>query len=263
VVVETPPAEDPTKRTIDRHLTDGQASLAKGDYAAVREHVARVLELDPGNQTALDMKRQADAAGAATRGKAQVATVVPPPPPPAVTEVETPGLPRRPGEAWTDYTNRAQAIKGNLDAGKAYVDKKEFALGIARYRAVAAAQKGYQGVEGLIADAETKQRTAFEQSMKYGQDSEKQTPPRWSDALRWYQDAQRIDPNATAPRDRIGPLIERVTKDGMDAFNRAEVFRKRADNAKALENYKIAADLLPANNEKRAEALKWLETLKP
>jgi pSer/pThr/pTyr-binding forkhead associated (FHA) protein len=265
VIAEPPPAEDPTKVTIDRHLTEGQASLAKGDYAAAREHVREVLELEAGNQAAVDLRRKVDAAAAASsRGKAPVVAVAPPPPPPPVaTEVETPGIPRRTGEAWTDYTARAQGIRANLDAGRAYLAKNEFPLGLARLRAVSAAQKGYLNVEALITEAETKQRTAFDQAMKYGQDSEKQSPPRWSDALKWYLSAQAIDPSATAPREKIGPLTDRVTKEGMGAFDRAEVFRKRGDNAKAIENYKVAADVLPQNNEKRAEAVKWLETLKP
>jgi tetratricopeptide (TPR) repeat protein len=264
VIPVEPPAVDPTKVTIDRHVTDGQAALAKGDYAAAREHAARILELDAANQTALDLKRQADAAGAASRGKpAPVAVVTPAPPPPTVTEVETPGIPRRPGETYTDYTNRAQGIRANFDAGRAYIAKNDFVLGIARLRVVSGAQKGYQGVEALITDAETKQRALFEQYMKYGQDSEKQQPPKWSDALKWYQNAQAIDPNGSGPREKIGPLTERVNKEGMEAFSKGDVFRKRGDNAKAIENYKIAADVLPANNEKKAEAQKWVETLKP
>ena len=39
-----------------------QAALAERDYALVLEHVTQILELDPDNQQALDLKRQADAA---------------------------------------------------------------------------------------------------------------------------------------------------------------------------------------------------------
>ena len=264
VVAEGPPAADPTKTTIDQLLTEGQAALAKSDYAAVREYVTRILELDSGNQAALDLKRQADAATVPSRGKPAPVAVAPPAVvPPPVTEVEMPGIPRRPGEAFADYTNRAQGIKTNFDAGRAAIAKNDFALGIARLRLVAAAQKGYQGVEALITEAEAKQRALFEQYMKYGQDSEKQVPPKWSDALKYYQNAQAVDPNGAGFREKIGPLTERVTKEGNDAFSKAEVFRKRGDNAKAIESYKIAADVLPGNNPNRAEALKWLETLKP
>lgn len=262
VLPPPPPAEDPTKAAIEKYLADAQTAQGSGDYAALRENSTRVLDLDPGNQQAREFKRQADA-GARGAKPPQVAVVPTPTPPPTPTEVETPGAPRRPGESWTDYTNRVQNMKANIEAGKGYVAKEEYALGIARFTAVAAAQKGFQGVEALIADAETKQRTAFEQAMKYGQDNEKLSPPRWSDALKWYLRAQVIDPNGAGLREKIGPLRERVTKEGTDAFDRAEVLRKRSDNAKAIDLYKKAVDSLPSNHEKYREAQKWLETLKP
>jgi pSer/pThr/pTyr-binding forkhead associated (FHA) protein/tetratricopeptide (TPR) repeat protein len=259
-----PVAEDPIKVTIDRLLTEAQAAQSSGDNASLREYVTRILELDADNPAALELKR----ADAASRTKPPPVAVTPPvTPPPAVAEVETPGIPRKPGEPWAEYTSRVQAIKANLEAGKTYLARSEFALAIARFKAVAAAQKGYQGVEGLIADAEAKQRVAFEQAMKYGQENEARK--NWPDALKWYQNAQSIDPNATSPQVRIGPLMDRLTKDGTDIFNRADVFRKRGENAKAIDNYKRALELLPVNSNNanterlRSEAQKWSETLKP
>ena len=58
-------------------------------------------------------------------------------------------------------------------------------------------------------------------------------------------------------------LTERLTKDGLEAFSTAEVLRKRADYAKAIQSYKQAAELLPRGHEKSREAQKWLEILKP
>jgi pSer/pThr/pTyr-binding forkhead associated (FHA) protein/tetratricopeptide (TPR) repeat protein len=258
-----PPADDPIKSTIERHLAEAQAAQSRSEWATVRERATRILELDPDNQAARGLKRQADAAlqKGEKGGKPPQPPVVTPQP--AVAEVETPLIPRRPGESWGEYTRRVDNIKVNLDAGKSNVAKGDFALGIARLQLVAAAAKGYQGVEALIADAEMKQRVAFSEAMKYGQDNEKQSPPRYSDALKWYLQAQKIDPNTTGPRERIGPLTERVIKEGTEAFQLAEVFRKRSDNAKAIAAYKKAVDVLPQNHEKRAEAQKWLETLKP
>jgi pSer/pThr/pTyr-binding forkhead associated (FHA) protein len=258
-----PPADDPIKSTIERHLAEAQAAQSRSDWATVREHANRILELQPDNPAARDLKRQADTGMRGVKPPQVAAT--PASPPTAVAEVETPLIPRRPGEPWAEYTKRVDSIKANLEAGKGYIAKGDFAFGIARFQAVSAAAKGYQGVEALIADAETKQRAAFAEAMKNGQDSEKQLPPRVVDALKWYMRAQFVDPNAPGPRERIAPLSERVTKDGLAALDRAEVLRKRSDNAKALEAYKTAFEFLflPANSEKRAEAQKWLETLKP
>jgi tetratricopeptide (TPR) repeat protein len=238
--------------------------MDKKDLAGARQHVAAVLELAPANQAALDLKRQIDAPATTTippRGKPAPTTTTTTAP--VSVENETPGIPRRPNEAWPDYLTRVQRIDTTLKQGKSFAEKRDFVNALARIRLVAGEQKGYQDVEALILDTLMKQRAALEQAMKYGQDSEKQSPPKWSDALKWYQNALFIDPSATAARDKIGPLTERVTKEGTDAFNRGDVLRKRGDNAKAIEAFKVAAEVLPANNEKKAEAQRWLETLKP
>jgi len=161
-----PPADDPIKSTIERHLAEAQAAQSRSDWATVREHATRILELQPDNQAARDLKRQADA-GVRGAKPPQVA-VAPISPPPAAAEVETPLIPRRPGESWAEYTKRVDSIKANLEAGKSYLAKGDFAYGIARLQAVSAAAKGYQGVEALIADAETKQRAAFAEAMALG-----------------------------------------------------------------------------------------------
>ena len=48
----------------------------------------------------------------------------------------------------------------------------------------------------------------------------------------------------------------------MDALSNAEVLRKRNLKVRALAAYQQAVDLLPAGNEKKAEAQQWVEKLK-
>ena len=81
--------------------------------------------------------------------------------------------------------------------------------------------------------------------------------------MRWYQQALRFDSTSINAQNKIAALSGRLTKDGLDAFSRAEVFRKRNDYTKAIEFYKQAADLLPSGHEKSREAQEWLEKLKP
>ena len=54
-----------------------------------------------------------------------------------------------------------------------------------------------------------------------------------------------------------------MVKDGLAAFDEAEVFRKRKLNSRAIALYKQAAELLPSDHEKHREAQQWLENLKP
>jgi tetratricopeptide (TPR) repeat protein len=80
--------------------------------------------------------------------------------------------------------------------------------------------------------------------------------------MKWYRQAQSIDHDSAAARDRLAALNDRATKVGMDAFTNAEVYRKRGDTVKAIGYYKQAADLLP-NGPEKTQAQQWLEKLKP
>jgi pSer/pThr/pTyr-binding forkhead associated (FHA) protein len=253
-----PPAEDPNKRAIEQHLADARLAIDNRQYdVALNEHLTPVLDLDPANADALELKRQAEAAKAAIPPPPRAVAAKPEPPP----EPETPGIPRRANEAVADYNARVTRVRTNFFEGNRNLEKKDYANAIVRFEAVARDQKGYQGVEGLITDVEAKRRQSVDEAMDGGQRNE--AAGKLPDALRWYQEALRFDGTTTAARDKVAALTERLTKDGLEAFNRAEVFRKRNDYPRAIEAYKQAADLLPGNHEKSREAQQWLEKLKP
>ena len=251
-----PPPVDPNKEVIAPHLLDARAAIDSRDYThAVRNYLTPVLDLDPSTQEALDMKRVADEALAAIAAAAKPAAPKPPP------FVETPGIPRRPDETQADYNARAARIQTNLQEGNRSLEKQDYPLALARFQLIERDQKDYQGMEALIAETTAKQRKAVEEAMEFGRRGEANN--KFSDALKWYQAALRYDPSTTGARDKVTALTERVTKDGLEVFTRAEVFRKRNLNTQAIELYKQAADLLPTSHEKHREAQEWLEKLKP
>ena len=75
-------------------------------------------------------------------GNAAGAGPAPVAPPPA-TEVETPGIPRRPGEAWADYTTRAQSNQGESRRGQELPRKRGLC---ARGRAVSSGRSSPEGL---------------------------------------------------------------------------------------------------------------------
>jgi tetratricopeptide (TPR) repeat protein len=259
----TAPPEDPKKEATDRHLADARTAIESQDYPAALNFVLLALESDPDNQQALELRRQADegvaaaAAAAAAATKAAAATRVETKVPDVV---ETPGIPRRAGEAPADYLARATRIRANIQEGHRDLDKQDFANAISRFEAVDRDQKNYQGVESLITEAAARQRKAVEEAIDNGQKNEQ--AGKLADAVRWYQQALRFDSTSTTAQNKIAALSDRLTKEGLDAFSRAEVFRKRNDFKKAIEFYKRAADLLPSGHEKSGEAQQWLEKLK-
>ena len=257
---QTAPPEDPKKEATDRHLADARTAIESQDYPAALNFVVLALESDPGNQQALELKRQADEAVAAAAAAAP--RVAAKPAEPKVADVvETPGIPRKAGEPPADYIARATRIRANIQEGHRNLEKQDFANAISRFELVDRDQKNYQGVESLITEAVARQRKAVDEAIDNGQKNEQ--AGKLADAVRWYQQALRFDSTSTNAQNKIAALSDRLTKAGLEAFSRAEVFRKRNDYPKAIEFYKQAADLLPSGHEKNREAQQWLEKLKP
>src|SRR5204862_613381 len=112
----------------------------------------------------------------------------------------------------------------------------------------------------LLTDAAPRQTRAVDTAIDNGQQNERAGS--LVNAIRWYERALRLDPGSAAAQEKLAGIADRRTKQGMDAFGKGEVFRKRNEVAKAVAAYQEAADLLPSTNAKRAEAQQWLEKLK-
>ena len=250
---QTPVAQD----IIAGYLEAAQYAIDDRDYEAARYDVDAALELDPTNQELLAKKKQVDDLMAAP-------PPVPPkptPPKPVVAEVkEDPAIPRRANEAPADYTARVGRVKSNWGEGLKTLDQEDFAAAISRFQAVDRDQKGYMNVDAMLADATARQKRTVDTAIDNGQQNER--AGQLVNAIRWYERALRLDPNSPAAQAKLAAIADRRTKDGLAALNKAEVFRKRNDVAKALAAYQEAADLLPSTNEKRAEAQQWVEKLK-
>ncbi len=173
---------------------------------------------------------------------------------------EEPSIPRRANEAPADYTARVGRVQSNWREGLRDLDQEDFAAAISRFQAVDRDQKGYLNVEGMLADATARQKRTVDTALDNGQQNER--AGNLVNAVRWYERAIRIDPGSTAAQAKLAAIADRRTKEGLAALNRAEVFRKRNDVAKALAAYQEAADLLPSTNEKKTEAQQWVEKLK-
>ena len=259
--VETPPptptpATPVTQDIVAGYVEAAQYAIEDKDYQAAADDIEAALELDPSSQDLLDRKKQVQ-----TLMTAPVVAVKPKPTPPPAPEVaELPGIPRRPGESADDYKARSGRVQVNLRSGIAALDQNDYAVAITRFQAVERDQKSYQNVDALLADAVGRQKKDVDTAIDNGQQNER--AGNLVNAVRWYDRAARLDPSSTAAQEKLAAVADRRTKQGNDAFARAEVFRKRNDTAKAVAAYQEAADLLPSSNEKKAEAQQWLEKLK-
>jgi pSer/pThr/pTyr-binding forkhead associated (FHA) protein len=265
-VVATPTPEDLKKAedaakaaAIDQHLAGARAQIEAHDYAgAVRDHLQPVLELEPDNPQALELKRQADEAAIAAEALAKKARTNPKPETP--TEVETAGIPRKPNETWPEYTARVARIKANFQEGNRSLEKLEYASAIARFRAVERDQPRYLGVDLSISEATAKQQKALEDAMNGGQQNE--AAGKLHEARQWYQRALVIDPGSTAARERNAALLNRMTADANRLMNRATFAAKSQDTELAVRLFQQIVDLMLPGDEVRDKAAKQLEELK-
>jgi tetratricopeptide (TPR) repeat protein len=256
IVPEAPAS--PNKDIIDQRLLTARDALGRREFDAVLTETAAVLELDPTNEEATDLKRQAEegkAATAVTATKTIPKPVVPNDP--QVAEVS--GIPKRNTETQQEYDARVLRIKTNYPDGIRLADRQDYVGALAKFDLVKRDQPGYSEIDAVITETQAKQHKAVEDAVAQGQKSEQEGKP--VDAKRWYERGRAYDPNAAAPRDRLAALQAGLTKQGLENFQLGEVYRKRGDTKKAAEYYRIAVDLLPNGTEK-TEAQQWLEKFK-
>jgi hypothetical protein len=253
---ELPPAEppvDPNKALNDQDLADARAQIAAKEYAAaLRDHLQPLLERDPENADALELKRQVD--------QAMVAPKKAPPKTEAPAEAETPGIPRRPNEPYADYQARAKRIQTALSDGKASLEKQEYAAAITHFRAVEREQPKYQGVDLLVAEAARQQQKALDEAIGNGQLGEQAS--KLGLARQWYQRAVEIDPGSTSAREKHASVLGRLNTEANKLFNQASFAQKSGDASGAIQKFQQVVDLMLPGDEIRARATKELEALK-
>ncbi|HKB09893.1 MAG TPA: FHA domain-containing protein [Vicinamibacterales bacterium] len=250
------PATPLTQDIVAGYVEAAQYAIDDKDYQAASDDIDAALELDPTNQDLLVRQKQVQDLISAPPPVAPR-----PPPKPAAPEVpEVPGIPRRANEPAAEYQARAGRVQTNYRAAIATLDQDDFATAITRLQAVERDQKGYQNSDAMLADALGRQKKAVDTAIGNGQENER--AGQLANAVRWYERALRLDPGSATAQEKLAGLADRRTKQGLDALNRADVFRKRNEIAKAVAAYQEAADLLPSTNDKKAEAQQWLEKLK-
>ena len=259
VPIETPPPpppEDPNKALNEQDLTAAREQMAAKDYAgAVRDHLQPILERDPENAAALDLKKQAEdtlALEAASKvAKKAAPTKVEPP-----AEPETPGIAKKAGEGYAEYSARVRQIQANLSEGKAALEKQEFPIALARFRLVDRDAPKFQGVDALIADTVAKQQKAVESAIDSGQQNEQAN--KLMPARQWYDAALRADPASTTARERRASLASRMNAAAEELLSQALYANKLGDTAKVSGLLKQIMESTMPGDDAREKAIKQL-----
>jgi hypothetical protein len=256
--VETPapPVEDPNKALNEQDLQAARDMIAAGNFAgAVRDHLQLVLERDPENATALELKRTTEEAIAARAAKPK-----PVPKPEAPVVVDIPGIARKPGEGDPEYTARAKGMQVNVTEGKNALDKGDYAVALARFRLVERDAPKYMGVDALIVDATAKQSAAVDKAIDSGQQNETAGNP--MAARRWYEQALQYNPSSVVAREKRAAVALKMNQAAAELFAQATGAMKAQNPQLARKLFQQVYDQTMPTDEYHEKAGKQLESMK-
>lgn len=262
ILEETPPPsptespEEAARKLNEQDLAEARALIAAGQKdAALRDHLQPLLERDPENVDALDLKKQLEQAAAVAASKPKL-----PPTPTDPVEPAIAGITRRPNEIYADYQGRAARLQANFAEGKASLEKQDYAAALARLRAVDREQPRYQGVDGLITDATSRQQKALDEAISGGQKNEQAN--KMKDARLWYLRALEIDPGSTVAKERHASVIGRMNTEALKIFSAASFSAKARDLDRAQRQYQEILDTMMPGDEIYEKAKREMEALK-
>jgi hypothetical protein len=249
------PDVDPNRALNEQDLRAARDMIASGNLqGALRDHLQPVLERDPENTVALDLRRTIED-GTAVRAMKQAKVAQGPPPQPEVA-----GISRKNGEAYADYTARAKRIQVNFAEGKAALDKGDYAAGLARLRLVARDAPKYQGVDKLIADGTARQQSEVDKAIESGQQNE--AAGMLMEARRWYERSLQINPSSAIAREKRAAVVVKMNKAAAALFAQGTAALKTGNTQLARKTFQQVYNQTMPGDEYRDKAAKQLQLLK-
>jgi tetratricopeptide (TPR) repeat protein len=260
--------QETNEQLIARHVADGKAKMASGDYDGAIEAFQRALIIDQESPEALELKIKAEEAKRAQPNPPQTPPAeapaaaektepAPPPettPPPARTASTTP-RPTRPRTSKPPALTPAQRdLQQRYAAAKSALERREYADAAAGFDAILQLQPGYEDAAVLLDRARTAQKTEAADAVQSGRrlaQSGNLTGAR--DA---YQRARAIDPAAPGLAEAMASLTEQMRDAGQQAYRKARQYDAVGRASDAVPLYQQAVQYLPDSdpNKKVAQA---------
>jgi hypothetical protein len=265
-----PPPPPPPGRPTGR-LADADSLITGGQpERALNEIINPILKEDPTNAEAQRLRRKAeDKIIELVKGQRASPKPSPPPPPaapprpkPAAVPDKPPAdanaIPRRTGENQVDYNTRVQRIKQQYAAAHSAIDKGEFLDAIGQLEALQHEQPGYLDSSKLLAEVQQRRQDEARRALDAATKAEESGA--LLDALAALERARRYDPSPAIDQ-RITRVHERMKEEGAKAYNDARKLDAFGRTQDAIGLYRRALSLLPADDDRRKEAVKRLEAL--
>jgi tetratricopeptide (TPR) repeat protein len=258
-----PPAPDPEAET-KQHLADARALIESDPQRALSEHIQPVLDKDPNNVEAADLKTQADAAIKKQLAQSAPPPVVPPNPlpkpvPKPIDSPDVAGIVRQPNEPDIAYLARGRRIHGDYEVAKNSLTRKDYNAAINGFRQVLRDQPGFQDAEARLNEAIAARQSDVKEALDNAAANER-SGNRFA-AMRWYQRAGSLEDSAETQA-HIKRLQDAVTKEAYAAYDQGKVRQAFGDKARAMALFQNVVDWLPADDPIRKDAQARLEALK-
>lgn len=260
------PPTSPNAETIARHLDEARKLEATQEYErAIREHLEQALLIEPRHSEALEMTaRLRDLAAKVTPPVVPPAVPITPVaavPRPRTTKVEAVDpnlLPRVAGESLPDWQARNATLAADYEAGLERVRAQEWLLAISRFESVAARHPSYRDVELRLGEARASVREAVRVTVDTARGLE--TKGDLVGALREYQRASSL--GHTATDGLAAAVVDRMRREGQDAFTRARQYDALGRVPEAVALYERVVRYLPADDPNRKVAEERLQRLR-
>jgi tetratricopeptide (TPR) repeat protein len=281
---EAPPAQEtqtaPTQpqetneQLIARHVAEGKAKMASGDYDGAIEAFQRALIIDQESPEALELKIKAEEAKRAQPApsetpepeksdtastEAEKATE-PAQKPPATDVTPTPRPARRTTPKPPALTPAQRDLQQRYAAAKSALDRGRFAEAAAGFDAILQLQPGYEDAAVQLARARTAQKAQATEAVQQGRQLAQSG--NLLGARDAYQRARGFDPAAPGLAEAMASLTEQMRDTGQQAYRRARQYDAVGRGADAVPLYQQAVQYLPDSDPNKKVALERLAALR-
>jgi len=258
-IAALPPSErtpaEAAEAAIAADLTAARDLIGRGDCStALNTHISNVLNTNPDNAEALDLKTQAEACSKAAESKPR-----PPTSPPAQLAQSLPpedgGLETLPGELDRDYQARVRAMRSRYDEAILASSKGPSRRAIALWEAmVRDATPKYLDVSAKLAEARRAWRATAQPLLSEARDLV--AKGMWNEAIQKLNEAHDVDPalpidaeirNAEAQKLAAGQQECRLGRQTI-SYN----------HAVGMQHFRRALTLLPPDDPCYPDAKRWV-----
>jgi tetratricopeptide (TPR) repeat protein len=270
--------QETNEQLIARHVADGKAKMASGDYDGAIEAFQRALIIDQESPEALELKikaeeaKRAQPAPAEAQAATEAAPATEPPkaaePPPAQAATQpptsaartTPRPARRTSTKPPALTPAQRDLQQRYAAAKGALERGRYAEAAAGFDAILQLQPGYEDAAVQLAKARTAQKAQAAEAVQSGRQLAQSG--NLLGARDAYLRARTLDPAVPGLDGALASLTEQMRDAGQQAYRKARQYDAVGRGGDAIPLYQQAVQYLPDSDPNKKVAQDRLAALR-